>query len=124
MRHQHAGLAIPDFPSAYGTLWPATDPGSIAHYNQSRLESTGAHPITPSGVVLQMVHRVLAFTILGAVYFAGVKTLRRFSANSLPSKLALLWLALVTIQLGLGAATIWTNKSADIATAHVAVGAL
>jgi hypothetical protein len=24
----------------------------------------------------------------------------------------------------LGAATIWTNKSADIATAHVAVGAL
>jgi len=124
MRHQHAGLAIPDFPSAYGKLWPATDGGSIAHYNRIRLESTGAYPITASGVVLQMVHRILAFTILGAIYFAGVKTLRRFSANSVPARLALLWLALVTIQLGLGAATIWTNKSADIATAHVAVGAL
>ncbi len=25
MRHQHAGLAIPDFPQAYGKVWPATD---------------------------------------------------------------------------------------------------
>src|SRR5882724_6411187 len=25
MRHQHAGLAIPDFPTAYGHLWPVTD---------------------------------------------------------------------------------------------------
>ena len=26
MRHQHAGLAIPDFPSAYGGFWPGTQP--------------------------------------------------------------------------------------------------
>ena len=25
MRHQHAGLAIPDFPLAYGKLWPDVD---------------------------------------------------------------------------------------------------
>jgi hypothetical protein len=31
---------------------------------------------------------------------------------------------LIFSQAALGAATIWTNKSADIATAHVAVGAL
>lgn len=29
-----------------------------------------------------------------------------------------------SFQVGLGAATIWTNKAADVATAHVLVGAL
>src|SRR5205807_1755824 len=30
MRHQHAGLAIPDFPLAYGGLSPALDPHAIS----------------------------------------------------------------------------------------------
>jgi hypothetical protein len=34
----HAGLAIPDFPLAYGGLWPATDAASIETYNQTRVE--------------------------------------------------------------------------------------
>src|ERR1700722_660195 len=33
MRHQHAGLSIPDFPLAYGKVWPDTSPDAIAHYN-------------------------------------------------------------------------------------------
>src|SRR5256885_13834309 len=36
MRHQHAGLAIPDFPAAYGRLWPATDPPSVARRSEER----------------------------------------------------------------------------------------
>ena len=40
------------------------------------------------------------------------------------TKLNFLWTCLIFSQAALGAATIWTNKSADIATAHVAVGAL
>jgi len=124
MRHEHAGLAIPDFPTAYGKVWPDTDPESIARYNQIRQETTAAHPITATGVVLQMVHRILAIAILVSVAMAAAKTLRRFGGHSLPGRLALLWLTLIAIQVGLGAATIWTNKSADIATAHVAVGAL
>ena len=46
MRHQHAGLAIPDFPLAYGKLWPAMDAASVAHYNQQRIEVVAANPIT------------------------------------------------------------------------------
>jgi heme a synthase len=34
------------------------------------------------------------------------------------------WLALVLVQIGLGAWTVWSNKAADVTTAHVAVGAL
>jgi cytochrome c oxidase assembly protein subunit 15 len=124
MRHQHAGLAIPDFPMAYGELWPAMDDASIGRYNQLRHEATAVHPITASGVALQMVHRILAFGILFSVLFAAWKTLRQFTARLLPGRLAIGWVTLILIQVALGAATIWTNKSADIATAHVAVGAL
>jgi cytochrome c oxidase assembly protein subunit 15 len=42
----------------------------------------------------------------------------------LSSRLALVWLGLILTQALLGAATIWSNKAADIATAHVMVGAL
>ena len=30
MRHQHAGLAIPDFPLAYGKIWPDTSAAAVA----------------------------------------------------------------------------------------------
>src|SRR5256885_6381319 len=64
MRHQHAGLAIPDFPAAYGHLWPATDPASVARYNQLRVEVAAANPITRFQIVLQMVHRIGALSVL------------------------------------------------------------
>ena len=47
MRHQHAGLAIPDFPLAYGKLWPDVSPDAVARYNQQRVEITTATAITP-----------------------------------------------------------------------------
>jgi heme a synthase len=39
-------------------------------------------------------------------------------------RLSIWWLVLVFVQLTLGAWTIWSNKAADIATAHVAGGAI
>jgi cytochrome c oxidase assembly protein subunit 15 len=38
--------------------------------------------------------------------------------------LGLTWFGLILCQVFLGAATIWSNKAADIATAHVVLGAL
>jgi cytochrome c oxidase assembly protein subunit 15 len=124
MRHQHAGLAIPDFPLAYGKLWPAMDAGSVAHYNQQRMEVVAANPITSFQIGLQMIHRLLAVGILGAVAFAAWSTWRALGGKNILSRLALAWLGLVLAQVALGAATIWSNKAADIATAHVLVGAL
>jgi len=124
MRHQHAGLAIPDFPTAYGKLWPATDADSIARYNQSRIEATAINPITAFQVVLQMVHRIVALGIFCLVGIAAVLTRRQLGWQNPLSKMALTWFGLVVFQIFLGAATIWTGKSADIATAHVACGAL
>jgi cytochrome c oxidase assembly protein subunit 15 len=121
MRHQHAGLAIPDFPLAYGKLWPATDPASVALYNQHRLEVVDANPITAFQITLQMLHRLLAGVILLSVaccVWVSRKTL--FTVRAL----TLAWLGLNLMQAFLGAATIWSNKAADIATAHVVIGAL
>jgi heme a synthase len=124
MRHQHAGLAIPDFPLSYGRLWPAMDAGSVAHYNARRMEITAVNPITAFQIGLQMTHRLLALAIVGAVAFAAWSARRTLGAGALLSRLALGWLGLILTQGLLGAATIWSNKAADVATAHVLVGAL
>lgn len=123
MRHQHAGLAIPDFPAAYGRLWPAMDPDSVAHYNRVRGETVAANPITSFQIGLQMTHRIMALAILLAVaWVAGLA--RRRLAGTVLSRGSVFWLALIFLQATLGAVTIWTNKAADIATAHVALGAI
>jgi len=124
MRHQHAGLAIPDFPTAYGHVWPSTDADSIARYNQNRVEATALNPITAFQIVLQMVHRILAVAIFGLVAVAAGLTRHQLGWQNPLSKMSLAWFGLVVFQIFLGAATIWTGKSADIATAHVACGAL
>lgn len=124
MRHQHAGLAIPDFPLAYGKIWPATDPSAIAQYNQHRLEITALNPITAFQIILQMVHRLMALLIVGALSACVWLTHKRSAGNSHPRTFCWCWLGLILVQALLGAATIWSNKAADVATAHVLVGAL
>jgi cytochrome c oxidase assembly protein subunit 15 len=123
MRHEHAGLSINDFPLAYGQVWPKTDPASVAAYNAARL---GHDEFATSALYIniQMAHRVGAVLITVGILAAAAgmwltagtaPVLRRWSAA---------WVGLVFVQIILGACTIWTNKAADIATAHVAVGAL
>jgi heme a synthase len=124
MRHQHAGLAIPDFPAAYGKIWPDTDASAIARYNQDRQEVLAYNPITAAQVELQMVHRILALLIFGEVAFCAWGTRRSLGARHWLARFSSVWFGLVLTQVFLGAATIWTGKSADVATAHVACGAL
>jgi cytochrome c oxidase assembly protein subunit 15 len=124
MRHQHAGLSIPDFPTAYGKLWPDTSDQAVERYNQIRPDLLGYKPITAFQVILQMVHRLVAAAILGSVLWLCLRARKALGGAHVLSRLALLWLGLVSLQAALGAATIWTGKSADIATAHVVVGAL
>jgi len=123
MRHQHAGLSIHDFPLAYGQVWPNVDSDSVDRYNLARLAHNEV-PTTALAINLQMAHRVGAVLITVAIFAAtaavwltpgSAPILRRWSAG---------WVGLVLLQFALGAFTIWTNKAADVATTHVAVGAL
>ncbi len=124
MRHQHAGLAISDFPLAHGKIWPATTPEAIADYNAHRPAGTIGNPITAFQVNLQMVHRLVAYLIFLGVTAAAFLSRKKLGGADWLTKFAWFWLALLSLQIVLGAATIWSNKAADIATGHVMVGAL
>jgi cytochrome c oxidase assembly protein subunit 15 len=124
MRHQHAGLAIPDFPLAYGEWWPPTDPDSILRYNQQRVEIAAVQPITAFHIQLQMIHRVGAILILFAVGYCAWTTFRRKESSPFLRRATLAWFVLILVQAGLGAATVLTHKAADIATFHVVAGVL
>ena len=124
MRHQHAGLAIPDFPAAYGKLWPDTDAQAILRYNQNRLEVLGYKSISAFQVVLQMVHRIMAGAILASILWLYWRARRALGSGHVLTRWTMVWVGLIAGQILLGAGTIWTGKSADIATAHVVVGAL
>ena len=126
MRHQHAGLAIPDFPLAYGKIWPDTSADAVARYNADRdSRSLPKIPSPPfrSNCKWRTASWRWPFSFgVAAVRVAGVAAARRKRTRW--RRLAVFWLALIVAQIALGAATIWTNKAADVATAHVLVGAL
>ena len=124
MRHQHAGLAISDFPLAHGKIWPDTSPAAIAGYNAQRIGINGENPITAFQIILQMAHRLVAALIFLGVTAAAFLARKKLGGRDWLTKFAWLWTALLAVQIILGIATLWTNKAADIATLHVMVGAL
>ncbi len=123
MRHQHAGLAVPDFPLAYGRWWPPTDGPFLDRVNALRTDTRDFHPITARHIHLHMAHRILGVVLVGVVAFAAMKLRRAFAERGGVRRLAHLWKGLIAVQVLLGAATVWFNKPADVATAHVVVGA-
>lgn len=124
MRHQHAGLAVPDFPLAHGKIWPDTDPDSIHRYNQQRMESTALNPITAFQIRLHMLHRILAILIAAVVAAVFWKVFSSKNAGTPLRRIAAIWAAFTAIQIALGIVTVLKGKPADVATLHVLVGAL
>jgi cytochrome c oxidase assembly protein subunit 15 len=106
MRHTGAGLAIPDFPTAFGGLWPSTE------------------DLARRGVPIHLAHRLGAAVVLVLV-FAAVRALGRASARSpVFAGFAATWTGFVAIQILLGALSIWSGKAPPLTVAHLAAGAL
>ena len=124
MRHQHAGLAVPDFPLAYGKAWPPMDAAFLEKINSHRLGAEQLNPVTASQIGLQMTHRLVALSIVLLVGCVAWKARGEQGPGSFPAKFAGAWWGVICLQAALGAATIWSNKAADVATAHVLCGAL
>jgi cytochrome c oxidase assembly protein subunit 15 len=100
MRHRGAGLAIPDFPLAFGRLFPPFDDPSVA---------------------LHFAHRVGALAVLAAVLVLAARAQRSGVARL--ARLARFAGLLVLVQIALGSAAVLTGRSVLPTTAHVAVGA-
>ena len=124
MRHSHAGLSIPDFPTAYGHILPPMDDDSVAAINETRLSKEAQPPISAGLILLQYVHRVWAGLIVIILASVAAKMIRQRALDFRIRLTAGFWIFLVLLQFGLGAWTIWSKKAADVATAHVFVGAL
>lgn len=106
MRHTGAGLAIPDFPLAFGKLLPSA--GDLAR----------------PGAAIHFAHRAGAAVAGLLVIVAIAATLRLRREVRSAGTLAGLWAMAVALQITLGAFSIWTRKAVPVTAAHLAVGAL
>ncbi len=100
MRHMGAGLAIPDFPLAFGRVIPSFENAAI---------------------VVHFAHRLGALVVLAIV--ARLWLAARRSADPLFQRPANLALGLTFVQIALGAATVLTARAVMPTTFHVATGA-
>lgn len=96
-----SGLAFGDFPLMNGTLLPS---------------------ISVDVQLVQVAHRALAVVVALLVIWTWRQVRRGVSAPG-PRRLAGLGLALVAVQLVLGAANVWSRLSAFFVVPHLAVGA-
>jgi cytochrome c oxidase assembly protein subunit 15 len=123
MRHQHRDLAILDFPTANGAWIPDTSATALAKINAWR-DGHGLSAVTGFQIWLQIVHRFLALVIATAIIAFCLRVLREAPGFIALKRLSIFWVAGLACQIALGAWTIWSNKAADVATAHVALGAV
>jgi len=123
MRHQHRDLSILDFPTANGAWIPDTSAAALAKINAWR-DARALSDVTAFQIWLQMAHRFLALIIAIAIIAFCARVWRDTVGFDALKRLSLLWVVLVLCQIALGAWVIWSNKAADVATAHVALGAV
>jgi cytochrome c oxidase assembly protein subunit 15 len=123
IRHQHAPLAIRDFPTAYGTLLPDTSGSALARINGDRAHDLIA-PVSSLQIYLQLAHRAGAVLLLLVVIITAVRAVSITPLGHWMRSWSLLWVGAILLQILLGGITIWTNKAADVATSHMALGAL
>lgn len=123
MRHQHRDLSILDFPTANGAWIPDTSATALAKINAWR-DARGLSDVDAFQIWLQTTHRFVALLIAIGVIAFCLRVWRDARGVPLLKRLSVCWVLFLFVQLTLGAWTIWSNKAADVATAHVAVGAI
>jgi cytochrome c oxidase assembly protein subunit 15 len=103
MRHTNAGLAIPDFPYAFGHVIP---------------------PVWDARVAIHFAHRVGALIVTVAALATAGHVLYHHRARRELVRPAVLLLFFLSMQVTLGAFVVWSGKDPVINTAHVVNGAL
>jgi heme a synthase len=102
MRHLGAGLAIPDFPTSFGALIP---------------------PMWNVSIAVNFAHRCGAVVVTVFVLWTVIRVLGGHRYEAWLTRPAAVLLALLVVQLFLGAFTMWSARAVLPTTAHVTVGA-
>ena len=103
MRHTDAGLAIPDFPLAFGHLIP---------------------PVWNAKIAIHFAHRVGALIVTLAILATTGHVFYHHRGRRELVRPAFLLLLFLSMQVTLGAFVVWSGKDPVINTAHVVNGAL
>ena len=103
VRHLGAGLAIPDFPLAFGRLVP---------------------PIWTQPIAIHFAHRVGAATIIVLVLMTVADIWRRHGTRRELTRVSWLLVAAVAAQVTLGALVVLSRRQPIVNTLHVATGAI
>jgi len=102
MRHTGAGLAIPDFPLAFGALIP---------------------PQWDARIGVHFAHRVGAAIVAVMVLATAIRMVARARGRRELMRPSMLLLVLLCVQVTLGAFVVWSGKHFVINSVHVATGA-
>jgi cytochrome c oxidase assembly protein subunit 15 len=103
MRHTNAGLAIPDFPYAFGHVIP---------------------PVWNAKVAIHFAHRVGALLVAAGVLATAGHVIYHHGSRRELVRPSVLLLLLLSMQVTLGAFVVWSGMDPVINTAHVVNGAL
>ena len=103
MRHTGAGLAIPDFPLMFGGLIPD-------HWD--------------SRIAIHFAHRAGALAVTLAVLAASARIWSHHKSNPKLTAPAMVQVALVVVQISLGAFTVLSQRAVIVNSLHVVCGAL
>jgi cytochrome c oxidase assembly protein subunit 15 len=103
VRHTGSGLAIPDFPLAFGRLVP---------------------PFFTQQIAIQYAHRLGALTVTLFALWTAAAVMRRHGGEPWLARPAVGLASALVVQILLGAETIWSGRAVVPATLHVAGGAV
>jgi cytochrome c oxidase assembly protein subunit 15 len=106
IRHTGAGLAIPDFPLAFGSLLPPWD------------------KLATGPVAVHFAHRLVALAAAALIFVEAARISRYHHASPQLTRPAWLLAGLVVLQIALGGLVVLSGRNIIVNTAHVANGAL
>ncbi len=128
LRHTYSGLSVPDFPLAYGGLFPDLSEEALAGYHRELISRgikwPGDTPASAFQISIHLIHRYWAFIVAGIVSYAGYAIGRSTSLPVSVQRNGRLLIIFVLIQFCLGIFTVLTRKEYIITSLHVVIGAL
>ncbi len=125
MRHYQAGLAIPDVPLNYGHLLPPISQDGLNEANLMRMNDPALGQVTMEQIWMHFAHRVGAVIVTIFVIWTTIRAMKMTRGTQSGLRGMSIGLhVLILIQLTLGILTVLMRKPADVASAHVAVGAI
>ncbi len=123
MRHTASGLAVPDFPTMGGSLWPSFSKEWLAGINQWHFENN-FDSVNLGQVHLHLMHRFWAFLILAKLLYINMIAYRDYLNRPLVLKTLFFLNLAVFMQIVMGISTLLFKKEPITTTVHVALGAI